>query len=147
MGSDPDYYLSQVSGCIWGTLATEAASSFSVCQLSRVQLYDPMDCNHPCPQAPLSVEFSGQEYWSGLPFPPPGDLPNPDLLEPGSPTLQADSLPSEPPGKPLKIDARPCCDLFIPSAFIHSFVHSWGPMNIEHNMLVTFRNVNVNFKK
>ena len=125
MGSDPDYsYLSQVSGCFWGALATEAASSFSVCQLSHVQLCDPMDCNHPCPQAPLSVEFSRQEYWSGLPFPPPGDLSNPDLLEPGSPTLQADFLPSEPPGKPLKIDALHCCDLFIPFC-IHSFVCSF----------------------
>ena len=51
-------------------------------------------------QAPLSMEFSRQEYWSGLPFPPPGDLPNPGI-EPGSPTLQVDSLASEPPGKPL----------------------------------------------
>ena len=38
-----------------------------------------------------------QEYWRGLPFPSPGDLPDPGI-EPGSPTLQADSLPSEPPG-------------------------------------------------
>ena len=52
-------------------------------------------------QAPLSVEFSRPEYWSGLPFPSPGDLPNPGI-ELQSPTLQADSLPSEPPGKPLK---------------------------------------------
>ena len=44
-------------------------------------------------QAPLSVEFSRQEYWSGLPFPNPGDLPDPGM-EPGSPALQADSLPS-----------------------------------------------------
>ena len=43
--------------------------------------------------------FSRQEYWSGLPFPSPGDLPNPGT-EPGSLTLQADSLRSEPPGKP-----------------------------------------------
>ena len=42
--------------------------------------------------------FSRQEYWSGLPFPSPGDLPDPGI-EPGSPTLQADALPSEPPGK------------------------------------------------
>ena len=47
------------------------------------------------PQAPLSMRFSRQEYWSGLSCPSLGDLP-----EPGSPTLQADSLPSEPPGKP-----------------------------------------------
>ena len=46
-------------------------------------------------QAPLSMGFSRQEYWSGLPFPPPGDLPNPGI-EPGSPALQADALSSEP---------------------------------------------------
>ena len=44
--------------------------------------------------------FSRQEHWSGLPFPSPGDLPHPGI-EPGSPALQADSLPSEPPGKPM----------------------------------------------
>ena len=43
--------------------------------------------------------FSRQEYWSGLPFPSPGDLPNPGI-KPGSPTLEADALSSEPPGKP-----------------------------------------------
>ena len=46
-------------------------------------------------QAPLSMEFSRQEYWNGLPFPTPGDLPNPGI-EPRSPALQVDSLPSEP---------------------------------------------------
>ena len=50
-------------------------------------------------QAPPSMGFSRQEYWSGLPFPSTGDLPNPGL-EPRFPTLQADTLPSEPPGKP-----------------------------------------------
>ena len=49
-------------------------------------------------QAPMSMGFSRQEYWSGLPFPSPGDLPDPGM-EPGSPTLQADTLLSEPPGK------------------------------------------------
>ena len=48
-------------------------------------------------QAPLSMGFSRQEYWSGLPFPSPGDLPNPGI-KPGSPALQADALSSEPPG-------------------------------------------------
>ena len=48
-------------------------------------------------QSPLSLAFSEQEYWSVLPFPSPVDLPNPGI-EPGSPALQADSLPSEPPG-------------------------------------------------
>ena len=47
-----------------------------------------------------SMELSKQEYWSGLPFPSPGDLPNPGT-EPRSPVLQADALPSEPPGKPI----------------------------------------------
>ena len=51
-------------------------------------------------QADLSMEFSRQEYWSRLPFPSPGDLPDPGI-EPGSPALQADSLPSETPEKPL----------------------------------------------
>ena len=48
-------------------------------------------------QAPLSMGFLRQEYWSGLPFPSSGDLPNPGI-EPGSPALWADTLPSEPPG-------------------------------------------------
>ena len=50
-------------------------------------------------QPPLSTRFSRQEYCSGLLFPSPGDLPNPGI-EPGSPALQADTLTSEPPGKP-----------------------------------------------
>ena len=49
-------------------------------------------------QAPPSMKFSGQEYWSGWPFPSPGDLPDWGI-EPGSPALQADALPSKPPGK------------------------------------------------
>ena len=48
-------------------------------------------------QAPPSKGFSRQEHWSGLPFPSPGSLPEPGI-EPGSPALQADSLPSESPG-------------------------------------------------
>ena len=50
--------------------------------------------------APLSMGFSRQEYWSELPFPSPACLPDPGI-EPGSPALQADTLPSEPPGKHL----------------------------------------------
>ena len=49
-------------------------------------------------QAPLPMGFSRQEYWSGLPFPSPEDLPNPGI-EPRSPALQADSLPTELQGK------------------------------------------------
>ena len=64
---------------------------------SRVQLFaTPWTVSH---QAPQSMEFSMQEYWSGLPFPSPGDLPHPGI-EPGSPALQADALPSEPQGGP-----------------------------------------------
>ena len=62
-------------------------------------LCNPMDYN--TLQAPLFTEFSRWDYWSGLPFPSPDDLPNPGI-EPGSPALQADSLPSEPPGKPRR---------------------------------------------
>ena len=54
-------------------------------------------------QAPLSMGFSRQRYWSGLPFPPPGDLPD-SGIEHKSPTLQADTLPSEPSGKPGTTD-------------------------------------------
>ena len=69
------------------------------CQwLSHVRLFaTPWTVAH---QAPLSTGLSRQGYWSGLPFLPPGDLPNPGI-EPRSPTLQADSLLSEPPGKPF----------------------------------------------
>ena len=64
---------------------------------SHVQLFaTPWTVAH---QALLSLGFSRQEYWSGFPFPSPGDLPDPGI-EPGSPALQADSSPPEPPGKP-----------------------------------------------
>ena len=69
----------------------------SVKSLSHVQLFA-TPWTVAC-QAPLSMGFSEQEYWSGLPFPSPGDLPNPGI-EPRSPALQADALSSEPPGKP-----------------------------------------------
>ena len=65
-------------------------------KVKSLSLCDPMDCSL---QAPLSMGCSRQEYWSELPFPSPGDLPDPGM-EPGSPALQANSLPSEPPGKP-----------------------------------------------
>ena len=71
---------------------------FCVCwSLSRVQLFaTPWTVP---PQAPLSMGFSRQEDWSGLPFPPPGDLPDPGM-EPTSPELQRGSLVSH-QGKPL----------------------------------------------
>ena len=63
---------------------------------SRLTLYDPWTIAH---QAPLSMGFSRQEYWTVLPVPSPGDLLGPGI-EPRSSTLQADSLTSESPGKP-----------------------------------------------
>jgi len=64
--------------------------------LSRVRLFaTPWSVAY---QAPLSMGFSRQEYWSGLPFPSPGDLTNPGI-KPRSPALQADALPPEPSGK------------------------------------------------
>ena len=61
-------------------------------------LCDPMDCS--LPGSSIHGILQAGEYWSGLPFPSPGDLPEPGI-ELGSPTLQADTLPSEPPGKPI----------------------------------------------
>ena len=66
--------------------------------LSHVRLFvTPWTTAH---QAPLSMKFSRQEYWSGLPFPSPGDLPDAGT-EPGSPALQADSLLTEPQGRAI----------------------------------------------
>ena len=68
--------------------------------LSHVQLFaTPWTVAH---QAPPSMGFSRQEYWSGLPFRSPGHLPDPGI-EPRSPTLRADALTSGPPGKPSKL--------------------------------------------
>ena len=79
---------------------SSSSCTFNICAsvklLSRVRLFViPWTVAY---QAPPSMEFSRQEYWHGLPFPSPGDLPNPGI-EPRSPTLQADTLPSESPGK------------------------------------------------
>ena len=69
----------------------------NVSRFSRVQLFvTPQTVDH---QAPLSVEFSRSEYWSGEQFPSPGDLSD-SGIEPRTPALEADSLPSEPPGEP-----------------------------------------------
>ena len=78
--------------------------------LSRVQLFEtPWTVTY---QALLSMGFSRQEYWSGLPFPSPGDLSDP-AIEPGSPALQADALLSEPPGKPDGTDRGASNGLFL----------------------------------
>ena len=81
--------------------------------------------------APLSMGFSRQEYWSGLPFPSPGDLPHLGM-EPRSPALQADSLPFEPPGKPrascqmppLEFDSRKCISIKSFQFFLSSSVNT-----------------------
>ena len=73
--------------------------------LSRIRLFvTPWTVAH---QASLSMEFCRQEYWSGLPIPPPAALPDPGI-EPRSPVLQADSLPFEPPGKPIILSSTMC---------------------------------------
>ena len=80
-----DFKLNEcVCVCVW------------VCVLVMSDSVPPWTVAH---QAPLSIEFSRQEYWSGLPFPSPGDLPDPGM-EPGSPELQAECLPSKSPGFP-----------------------------------------------
>ena len=78
-------------------LVSQSCVKVKVKLLSRVQLFaTPWTETY---QAPQSMGFSRQEYWSGLPFPSPGDLPNPGI-EPGCPALQTNALPSEPLGKP-----------------------------------------------
>ena len=71
----------------------------SECSVFSDSLWPPRTVIH---EAPLSMEFSQQEYWSGLPFPPPGYLPDPGIkpMPPASPALQADSLPLSHQGNP-----------------------------------------------
>ena len=76
---------------LWPTHTMECAK-WKWTFLSGVRLFE-------TPWTTQSVELSRPEYWSGWPFPSPGDLPNPGI-EPRSPALQVDSLPAEPPGKP-----------------------------------------------
>ena len=69
----------------------------SVAQLCPT-ICDPVDCSR---RAPLSMRFPRQEHWSGLPFPPPGDLPNPGIkpMSPASPALSGGFFTTEPPGQ------------------------------------------------
>ena len=90
---------------IWSLTRYEGKKA-KVKSLSRVRLFvTPWTVAY---QAPLSMEFSRQEYCSGLPFPSPGDRPNPGI-EPGSPAFQADALPPEPLGKPCSIPRAAEC--------------------------------------
>ena len=90
-------------------LLQSQAFNWDVCVLvaqSCSALYNPVDCSPPGSSVHgISQDFPGNPgFPRGLPFPPPGDLPNPGI-EPWSPALRADSLPSEPPGKPLNWDS------------------------------------------
>ena len=85
----------QVLGVIMGKQQHESVVNVLATQ-SCLTLCDPMNCSL---LVPLSMGFLRQEYWSWQLFPSPEDLPNPEI-KPGSPTWQADSLLSEPPGKP-----------------------------------------------
>ena len=106
-------------GChflLQGIFLTRRWNSYSLplCHMGSIYIYICVCCvlshfshvwlceNH---QTPLSMGFSRQGYWSGLTCPPPGDLLNP-VMEPGAPALQSDSLPSEPPEKPITSLAR-----------------------------------------
>ena len=100
----PIQYRPQVLGIhwkikIWGLLSKIIKNfkiTVKVKSLSHVRLFAiPWTV---VSQASLSMGFSRQEYWSGVPFPSPGDLPDPGI-EPRSPALQADALPSEPRGR------------------------------------------------
>ena len=90
-----------IPGRVWGSKLTlpECSRAVCVCVNRSVMSYSDDNMDYSC-QAPLSMEFSRQEYWSGLPFSSSGDLPHLGI-EPRSPTLQAESLPSETAGKPL----------------------------------------------
>ena len=81
----------------WWKWKRRVKSEVKVKSLSHVQLFATLWTV--AYQASLSMGFSRQEYWSGLPFPSPGDLPDPGI-EPRSSALEADALTSEPPGKP-----------------------------------------------
>ena len=92
----------RVGGAWWAAVSGVAQSRTRLKWLSSssssLTLATPCSVAH---QAPLSIGFSRQEYWSRLPFPSPGELPDPGI-KPRSPELQADSLPTELPGKPVR---------------------------------------------
>ena len=77
---------------------------FVLSDVSRLTLYDPLECS---PPGSLSMGFPRQEYWSWLPFPSPGDLPDP-RIEPIYPALQADSCPLSYQGSPVRVSEYYC---------------------------------------
>ena len=102
----------------------------SMCTLSRVWLFvTPGVIAH---QAPLSTGFPRQEYWSGLPFPLPEDLPNPGIepASPACPALAFENLTTEPPGKPHSMKTSPA--IFRVDVRIRNAVYSLWPYHPEH---------------
>ena len=87
---------------------------------SCLTLCDPMDCS---PQGSLSIGFPRQEYWTGLPFPYPGDFPDPGI-KPGSPALWADVLLSEPPGNTSHLQR-------FPPALLRAYTGAWHKLGME----------------
>ena len=105
--------------------------AFMLSCVSRVRLFaTPWTVAH---QAPQSMGFSRQEYWSGAPFPSPGDLPDPGI-KPRSSALQADFLPAEPPGKSNSRDTRP----FLEGGNSHGLFH-----RASHHMAACFSKTNI----
>ena len=96
-------------------------------------------------QAPWSMGFSRQEYWSGLPFPSPRGLPHPGI-EPGSPALQTDALPSEPLGKPVK-NLKLLMNLINFKGYLNSFLFA-GVLNhrcLQNLMISVIHSYILNF--
>ena len=90
--------MNEWEGDFKGMKFTNTTVILCFCSFAKLclTLCDPMDC-----QAPLSMGFYRQEYWSGLPSPSPGDLPNP-RIEPASPALVSRFFTTEPPEKPME---------------------------------------------
>ena len=98
---------------------TSSCRCYCCCHFSLSDSLQPHGCSQ---QAPLSMGFSRKEYWSGLSFPPAGDFPNPGI-EPRSPTLSADSLSSEPLGKPKNTGVG---SLFLLQGIFPTQKSNWG---------------------
>ena len=97
-------------------------------------LCDPRGCNLP---GFSSLEFPRQEYWSGLPFPSPGDLPDPGI-KPGSPVLQADSLLSEPPGNQVCVYIYPLFSKFASHLCHHRTLNEFPLLYSRFSLLFCF---------
>ena len=118
---------------MWGVGGREAGSRGRACTcavccaqlLSPVRLFATLWTA--ARQAPVSMGFSRREHWSGLPCPPPGDLPNPGI-EPRSPALQVDSLLSEPTAKPKNTGM---CSLSLLQGIFPTQESNWGLLHCK----------------